>query len=184
MQRCRWKKLVRPNAWRMRRNPARRRSSQPSRFARSSLWHAKGLLTAVDRSVNGVTVNWRTKLSGGALSSRSRRGTPDLLSISATHSRDTSRTATVGHQVHAQRHRMDLRATPPAHCRGERGDRPPGRRDPHGSSSHGAGCGLRGAEGELGVPHHAHTTPTRRASVTSPTGVATSDDAGRRRGSR
>src|SRR5438477_13078231 len=37
LRRCRWKKLARPNAWRMHRNPARRRSSQPSRFARSSL---------------------------------------------------------------------------------------------------------------------------------------------------
>src|SRR5215831_1154551 len=60
----------------MRRNLARRRSSHPSKSARSSLSHANGQPIVADRSVNGVTVNWRTRSFGGALSSRSRRGTP------------------------------------------------------------------------------------------------------------
>src|SRR6266853_2404335 len=55
---------------------ARRRSSRRSRCAKSSAWPASRQPIPIDRSVNGVTVNWRMKSCGGASSSRSHRGMP------------------------------------------------------------------------------------------------------------
>src|SRR5438128_4816815 len=73
---CRLRKSVWPNGWRMHRNAAPRRSSRPNRCARSSRWPVSSRPTRNVRSVNGATVNWRMRSCGVASSSRSRRGTP------------------------------------------------------------------------------------------------------------
>ncbi len=53
-----------------------RRSSRPSRCARSSRWRARNQPSPTDRSANGATASWRMRSCGAASLSRSHRGTP------------------------------------------------------------------------------------------------------------
>src|SRR5579859_4735691 len=64
-----------PSAWPTHQNPALRRSSHPSRCARSSRWPAKSQPTRTGRSVNGATVNWQMRSCTEASSTQSRRAT-------------------------------------------------------------------------------------------------------------
>src|SRR5260370_40964734 len=71
-----WMASACQSGWPMGHVRVRRRSSRPSRCARSLLWRVSGRPTPTDRSVNGATVSWPMKSCGVASSNRSRRGMP------------------------------------------------------------------------------------------------------------
>jgi transposase len=63
-----------PSDWPTLHDLVLRRSSLPSRSARSLRWLARNRLSLVDRSANGATVSWPMKSCAEGLLSRSRRG--------------------------------------------------------------------------------------------------------------